>query len=537
MKKIVSIFLLIAMISLTLSSCHAHEYGEWVTVKEAGCTEEGLRIYTCSVCQETKTESISPVGHTPVTDEAVAPTCTAGGKTEGSHCTVCGAVIKAQTVLPPMGHSYDEGVVTTEATCTAEGVCTYTCHTCGGKKTETLPPKGHSRVTVPGTAPTCVSSGVTDKVYCSKCLLVLTEAQIVPRLGHSYSYTDLGSGTHESLCSRCGQSSTAEHSFTGGLCVCGAMERLVDSGLKINHTLNLASDISVNFAVAKSLLTDFDLSTLYLECTLETYEGNSKTGTASVKLKPTEQGSYYYFVLEGLTAVQMNDKISSVLYGTRKGQQVTSSTDVYSVAEYAYSQLNKANSTESLKTLCADLLRYGAKAQVYKEYRVGSLADAGMTEEHKNYLSDLEAVTFGNNSADLGDLANTPITWVGKTLDLDSKVCLKFVFNTSNYTGNLEDLSLKVTYKDIYGETMNVTVKEVLEYKVSGNLYAFSVDALLASELREIVSVQIFEGETPVSTTFQYSADTYGNNKTGTLLDLCKALFAYSDSAKAYFAN
>ena len=31
--------------------------------------------------------------------------------------------------------------------------------------------------------------------------------------------------------------------------------------------------------------------------------------------------------------------------------------------------------------------------------------------------------------------------------------------------------------------------------------------------------------------------DTYGNNKTGTLLDLCKALFAYSDSAKAFFTR
>jgi hypothetical protein len=48
--------------------------------------------------------------------------------------------------------------------------------------------------------------------------------------------------------------------------------------------------------------------------------------------------------------------------------------------------------------------------------------------------------------------------------------------------------------------------------------------------------VQIFDGEIPVSATLQYSPDTYGNNKTGTLLDLCKALFAYSDSAKAYFA-
>ena len=32
-----------------------------------------------------------------------------------------------------------------------------------------------------------------------------------------------------------------------------------------------------------------------------------------------------------------------------------------------------------------------------------------------------------------------------------------------------------------------------------------------------------------------YSPDTYGNGKTGTLGDLCRALFAYSDSAKAWF--
>ena len=512
-----------------------HSWDSGKISKEAGCTEEGLRIYTCSVCQETKTESISPLGHTPVTDEAVAPTCTAGGKTEGSHCSVCGAVITAQTVLPPMGHSYDEGTVTTEATCTAEGVCTYTCHTCGGKKTETLPPKGHSRVTVPGTAPTCVSSGVTDKVYCSKCLLVLTEAQILPRLGHSYSYTDLGSGTHESLCSRCGQSSTAEHSFTEGLCICGAMESVVDSGLKINHTLNLASDISVNFAVAKSLLTDFDLSTVYLECTMETYEGNSKTGTASVKLKPTEQGSYYYFVLEGLTAVQMNDKISSVLYGTRKGQQVTSSTDVYSVAEYAYSQLNKSGSSDSLRRLCADLLRYGAAAQIYKGYRSDALADSAMTSVHRAYLSNLDEVVFGNTNTTLNDMATPSVTWVGKALDLNSKVSLKFIFDLTAYTGSVSDLRLKVSYRDYAGKLQTLYVGGAEAYGTAQGRYSITFGGLLAAELRSSLSVQVCQGQTPLSCTLQYSADTYGNNKTGNLLTLCKALFAYSDSAKAYF--
>ncbi len=314
-------------------------------------------------------------------------------------------------------------------------------------------------------------------------------------------------------------------------------EPLLDESLKLNHSLNLASDISINFLVPVSLLEGYDLSTVYVESTVENYAGETFLGTETVRMEPVQKGAYYYFILTGITAVQMNDTVSSVLYGVKDGQPYYSKADLYSVAKYAYSQLDKSLTAApaSLKALCADLLRYGAKAQIYKDYRVSTLADINMTEAHKAYLSDLDTVTFGNNNADLGNLANAPVTWVGKSLELDSKVCLKFIFNTSNYTGALADLRLKVSYKDIYGETMHVTVTEVTAYNLERNQHAFSVDALLASELREVVSVQIYAGESPVSSTLQYSADTYGNNKTGALGELCKALVAYSDSAKNYF--
>jgi hypothetical protein len=68
-------------------------------------------------------------------------------------------------------------------------------------------------------------------------------------------------------------------------------------------------------------------------------------------------------------------------------------------------------------------------------------------------------------------------------------------------------------------------------------VYAFTVDTLLAAELRAVVSVQVYAGDTPVSCTLQFSADTYGNNQKGDLLTLCKALIAYSDSARAYFVK
>ena len=159
-----------------------------------------------------------------------------------------------------------------------------------------------------------------------------------------------------------------------------------------------------------------------------------------------------------------------------------------------------------------------------------------MTDSHKAYLSDIETVTFGNTNRVLNDLPNAPITWAGKSLNLESKVALKFVFNMGSYTGELSDLSLRISYTDAYGNEKTETLAEPAPYGQGTGAYVFTLDTLLAAELRTVVSVQIYNGDTPLSATLQYSPDTYGNNKTGTLLELCKALFAYSDSAKAYFA-
>ena len=308
---------------------------------------------------------------------------------------------------------------------------------------------------------------------------------------------------------------------------------VLDSHTKLYHSLNLASDISLNYVVSKSDLEGAD--SFYLQCEVPLYENNLQAGSKTLILQPVEKSGFYYFTLDGLTAVQMNDVIRATLYLAKDGQTLCSETDSYSIAQYAYAQLNKPAATQRLKTLCADLLRYGAKAQIFKAYRTDSLADAGMTEAHRASLSDLQAVTFGNTNRVLDDLPDAPIAWVGKGLDLESKVCLKFIFVPVDFMGDLADLTLRVSYQDVYRDERRLTLTEPLPYGSDRSLYAFTLDTLLASELREVVSVQIFHGETPVSATLQYSADTYGNNKKGDLLELCKALIAYSDSAKSYF--
>jgi hypothetical protein len=199
--------------------------------------------------------------------------------------------------------------------------------------------------------------------------------------------------------------------------------------------------------------------------------------------------------------------------------------------------LNSSSDSKML-TLCADLLRYGAQAQSFKGYRTDALVDGNMTEAHRAYLSDTEALTFTETDSFLGDLENPAISWVGKTLDLGSKVGMKFVFNTTNYTGDIAKLSMKVTYVGSTGETKTVTLTGAEVYNANRNYYAFTTYDLLASELRTVVDVAVFEGEMQLSETLRYSAETYAaKNTTGALGELCKALFAYSDSAKAFFAK
>ena len=55
-------------------------------------------------------EENNPMGHTLVIDEAVKPTCTTTGLTEGKHCSVCHEILEAQEVIPVGAHSYENSV-------------------------------------------------------------------------------------------------------------------------------------------------------------------------------------------------------------------------------------------------------------------------------------------------------------------------------------------------------------------------------------------------------------------------------------------
>ncbi|MBR4309275.1 MAG: metallophosphoesterase, partial [Oscillospiraceae bacterium] len=282
-------------------TAEAHAYEESI-VNLPSCSHTGLKKLSCT-CGYSKTEAIPTAGHSAEVLPGTAPTCTASGLTEGSRCTVCGEILIAQEVIPA---------------------------------------KGHTEVTDKAVAATCTANGLTEGMHCSVCNTVLTAQQVIPAKGHSYIYTPVDANTHKVTCANCDYTATVKHAYTDGSCICGEAEikdPVLSTTLKLYHSLNLASDISVNFAIPAAYLGGFDMDTVYVETRYYDYVGNAQSEEKVIRLDPVLNGSYYYFTLEGLTAIHMTNELSSVLYGTKDGQPYYSPVDEYSIATYAYSQL------------------------------------------------------------------------------------------------------------------------------------------------------------------------------------------------------
>lgn len=204
-----------------------HSWDEGKITTAPTCENAGVRTYTCTVCNATKTEAIDATGHTPievaeqpatcteaghkagtkcsvcgatisgmeeipatghteVIDAAKAPTCTETGLTEGKHCSVCNTVLVAQEVIPAKGHTevIDPAV---EATCTTpgktEGKHCSVCNEVLVAQTE-IPAKGHTEVIDAAKAPTCTEPGLTEGKHCSVCNEITVKQEVIPATGH-----------------------------------------------------------------------------------------------------------------------------------------------------------------------------------------------------------------------------------------------------------------------------------------------------------------------------------------------------------------
>lgn len=103
-----------------------------VVTKAATCTEAGEKLYTCTVCNKTKTEAIEATGHD--WNETTTPaTCGKAGSVDRT-CKTCGTTEHVKDLPATGNHAWDAGTITTEATCDGKGVKTFTCTVCNETK-------------------------------------------------------------------------------------------------------------------------------------------------------------------------------------------------------------------------------------------------------------------------------------------------------------------------------------------------------------------------------------------------------------------
>lgn len=248
-----------------------HSWDEGKVTKKATCTEDGEKTYTCTVCNTIKTEVIPATGHQhKEVRNAKKATCTEDGYTGDTYCTDCNTKLESGTVINKLGHTWDNGVITKEATETEEGVKTYTCKTCGETKTEKIPVASHHWdqgtitkkatctengektyyctdadcnktyvETIPATGhqhtelrdkktATCGEDGYSGDLYCKDCGQLISKGAVVKATGHSWDsgkVTEVATckkeGTKTYTCKNCGETKTesipkTEHQWNDG---------------------------------------------------------------------------------------------------------------------------------------------------------------------------------------------------------------------------------------------------------------------------------------------------------------------------------
>ena len=208
---------------------HAWDTGKVTTPPK--CEEKGVKTYTCTKCEATKTEDIAATGHqhteirnaqeaecetagytgdTYCTDcdkklkdgkeieatghqntevrGAKEATCEKAGYTGDTYCLKCKKKISTGTEIAKKPHTWDAGKETTPPKCEEKGVKTYTCTKCEATKTEDIAATGHQHTEIRDAKEAeCETAGYTGDTYCTDCNKKLKDGKEIAATGHQHT--------------------------------------------------------------------------------------------------------------------------------------------------------------------------------------------------------------------------------------------------------------------------------------------------------------------------------------------------------------
>lgn len=194
---------------------HNYDYSNGIVTQKQDCTHPEITTYLCTRCKDAKEIETKPSlgGHKWQPGEITkAPTCTTAGEQKYT-CTVCN-----QTKTEPVkatGHNWDIKI-TKEATCTSNGTYRRTCKTCGYFENHSITATGHKPEIRNKKEATCSTTGYTGDTYCSVCNKKLSSGKTIAKTSHTWVKQDNIPATCEKgeleveKCSVCGDTKETE---------------------------------------------------------------------------------------------------------------------------------------------------------------------------------------------------------------------------------------------------------------------------------------------------------------------------------------
>lgn len=454
-------------ITLTLPKLTETDYSYKVT-KAATCAAAGTGRYTwksTSLGKFVFDVMIAKTAHSWKNATCTAPkTCSSCGTTSGS----------------ALGHSYDDGAVTTAPGCTTEGVKTYLCTACDDQKTEPITALGHTPAEAVKENETVESYDAV--VYCAACDVELSRETVVLVVSDpdvAFATTGLSLGEFIGV-----QSAIMKNTINGG-----------------------------NFDEAYFLFTQY---TYNAEGVLEAICGD--------QVSYLDMGSY--FVADCLVnAKQMSDVYEITPYYVKDGITYRGATNTTSVKAEAMKKLNDTKTDDKTKALCVAMLNYGAGAQKNFGYSLTNLANSELSDAQK-VLPAFDDLNLRKTNT----IPTEPFKPASSGLSLGDVVYMQFLV-PMEYVGEGYELCYQIA-----GEKEPVTVP-AFTFGTYEDRYRVIEIPIKAKNVRSSIAIGLFDAQGKRVYGYMIcSVEAFATAKKGTSTEtLVAALMAYGDAAKAVF--
>ena len=232
-----------------------------------------------------------------------------------------------------------------------------------------------------------------------------------------------------------------------------------------------------------------------------------------------KNNSVYDITYTGLAAKEMCDTIRVYVYNS-EGTLVGEHSD--SIRSYILRQLREKEYGQEFRTLCVDLLNYGAAAQKTFGYNLDDLANKDLTAEELAEGTQTTA-EYTDQQTKSGEVDS----FYGTAYILETKISMSMAVRASYFD---EGCYALVSYTDHTGtEKSNIR----LEGKKNNSVYEFVLNEIVVADGRCLLTIEFYKADGTKVVTVQDSMESY-TARNAAVYPLAKEMLAFSDAAYKY---